>query len=55
MKLTQTQIKWAAQHHWFIADNRNGTITVADRYSDGRETIMVWRGTFAQLRDWAGY
>lgn len=55
MPLTPNQIKWAAQHDWFVKDNGDHTITVADRYSDGTEIIMTWHLTFAELRDWAGY
>lgn len=53
--LTREQIAWAKQHDWFVADNGDGTITVADRYSDGFEVIMPWLLGFRALRDWAGY
>jgi hypothetical protein len=35
MTLTTSQITWASEHDWFVRDNGDGTITVADRYSDG--------------------
>lgn len=53
--LTTQQIAWAASHDWFVQDNGDGTITIADRYSDGTEIIMTWHLSFRELREWAGY
>lgn len=55
MPLTANQIKWASLHDWYISANADGSIVVADRYSDGTEIIMTWHLTFAELREWAGY
>lgn len=52
--LTTQQILWASQHDWFIKDNGNGTIVVADR-DDLSDRLQTWVGTFRQLREWAGY
>jgi len=53
--LTQRQIAWAKTHDWFVRDNGDGRIVVADRYSDGTEIIMTWHLSFRALRNWAGY
>ena len=53
--LTAAQIRWAAAHDWFIRDNGDGSIRVADRYSDGTCFIIDWYLSFADLRTWAGY
>ncbi len=55
MPLTSNQIKWASLHDWYVATKVDGSIIVADRYSDGSETIMIWQASFAELRAWAGY
>lgn len=55
-KLTRDQIRWAAAHDWFGADNGDGTITVVERWSDlAGEQQFRWAGTFQELRAWAGY
>ena len=57
--LTPSQIRWAASHDWFHADNLDGTITIVDRCvtSDGvlHEVFKIWDSGFKALRDWAGY
>ena len=53
--LSYSQIIWAAQHDWYVADNGDGTITVAASWSGGLTIIGVFGGSFAALRDWAGY
>ena len=58
--LTSTQIKWASQHDWFVRANAIGEIVVIDRNVDIRthllsERVFIWKGTFRQLREWAGY
>jgi hypothetical protein len=55
--LTPKQLKWAAEHDWCVKIS-DGTLIVADRsVMDGilYTKIYEWRGTFAELRDWAGY
>ena len=56
--LTHKQIAWAAAHDWFVRDNGDGTITVHDWYTIGDalfEERVTWRGSFSELRAWAGY
>ena len=59
--LTAQQIKWAAQHDWFVCDNGDGTITVRDTYmvmggGPARQDTLIWEDrSFAELRSWAGY
>jgi hypothetical protein len=56
--LTQSHIKWASQHDWFIQDNGDGTICVCDASTtDGvySETLIHWNRSFRALREWAGY
>ena len=52
---TPNQIKWAAQHDWFVSVNDNGNIVAREVYSDGSSNIVVHTGSFQELRDWAGY
>lgn len=59
-RLTDNQIAWAASHDWFFGAHNtiNGAIYIADRYTlDGyyREQVLVFTGTFTELRAWAGY
>lgn len=60
VQLTAAQIRWAADHDWFVRDNGDQTITVVDRSYDAandqlHEDVLVWDDTFAALREWAGY
>jgi len=61
--LDASQIRWARNHDWFLADNADGTIAVLDRYSQlhpdksitHHEERIHWTQGFKALRDWAGY
>lgn len=61
--LTVRQIQWAATHDWFLRDNGDGTITLQEAWTVSHKfkacelhtKIILWTGTFAELRDWAGY
>lgn len=57
--LTPSQIKWAASHDWFIADNGDGTIKVRECFTINgvlfQEEPIRWTGSFRALREWAGY
>lgn len=52
--LTAAEVKWAASHDWFVRDNGNGTIVVADR-DNLSDRLQTWVGSFRALREWAGY
>lgn len=55
---TRDQIAWARSHDWFAEALPDGTLIVTDRFTyKGRsfEERIIWGGTFAELRDWAGY
>ena len=55
---SRQEIEWARSHDWFGEELPDGSIIVVDNFTyKGRaysERIM-WGGTFAELRDWAGY
>lgn len=55
---SRQEIAWARSHDWFGEELPDGSIIVVDSFTyKGRsysERIM-WGGTFAELRDWAGY
>jgi hypothetical protein len=56
-RLTPSQLNWAKSHDWFdsIVD---AALIVTDRFTyEGHsyEERIIWAGTFAELRDWAGY
>lgn len=58
--LTATQIRWASEHDWFERDNGDGTILVWDRWvnlvtGEAHHQLKAFEGTFAELREWAGY
>lgn len=57
-QLTPRQIAWAKSHDWF-AGMIGECIEVIDRYTINggplHEDLIIWTGTFAELRDWAGY
>lgn len=52
--MTQSQIKWASRHDWFMMDLGKGKIMVRDSWT-GYDSVMIWAGTFRQLKVWAGY
>lgn len=61
--LTDAQIAWAKAHDWFHHVDRDGVLHVADdtttRDHNGivvlHHQVIAWRGTFQDLRLWAGY
>lgn len=56
--LTPQQIAWAASHDWFLADNKDGTITVKEvSAANGVASLdlVIWAAGFQALKDWAGY
>lgn len=59
--MTPRQIRWAAQHDWFLFEEgvpTTGLIAVCrDVYHDGEEwrEATVRFDSFAELRAWAGY
>lgn len=62
-ELSPSQFLWASQHDWFVAGiaqgaNETGKIIVRDSFIwNGRSYSeeLIWGGTFAELRIWAGY
>lgn len=54
--MTRNQIRWAAQHDWFIKDNGDGSVTVLELQALGGRVFTVGIiSNFKELRDWAGY
>jgi hypothetical protein len=58
--LTQKQVNWALGHDWAIGTNENGSLIVRSsewnaRTSEYSANEMTWIGSFAKLREWAGY
>lgn len=55
--MTRQQIAWASQHDWFIADNTDGTIDVADICTHNGKVIkaIACFSNFSELKAWAGY
>lgn len=63
-QLSDGQKAWAKAHDWYVGIQPvTGCIVVADRYTkrhaDGsvtsHEDVLAWTGSYAALRDWAGY
>lgn len=57
-KLTPSQLTWARSHDWCDQVTPCGALIVTDRFSykgQDYEERIIWAGTFAELRDWAGY
>jgi hypothetical protein len=57
-RLTYAQITWAQNHDWYDSATTDGALIVVDRFTyKGRHYCerVIWGGTFAELRDWAGY
>ena len=50
MNFTESQVKWASQHDWFLGGDSN-YIVCRGEYGDQRVSFT----NFKQLRDWAGY
>lgn len=57
--LTRDQVKWANKHDWFLADNCDGSIWVAeygwDKDGNADNKIILWDKGFKALKTWAGY
>lgn len=56
--LTRQQVIWAAQHDWFVADNRDGSVDVIERATLDGEPPPAKVETFRDIRElraWAGY
>lgn len=60
--LTQRQINWALGHDWAVGTNENGSLIVRsggwplnDETPEDYGHPMTWIGSFAKLREWAGY
>jgi hypothetical protein len=58
--LTPEQIRWAASHDWFVADNKDGTIDVRETWLNvntggSEQAVYQFLGTIDDLREWAGY
>jgi hypothetical protein len=55
--MTNEQIRWAAQHDWFIARDGDMVIVREDiKHACGSWTSTPLRfGSFKKLREWAGY
>jgi hypothetical protein len=57
-QLTARQIEWAKSHDWFVG-MLGDCVEVADRFTVNggpqQEELIRWTGTFAELRNWAGY
>jgi hypothetical protein len=52
------QAAWASRHDWYVAGIAPGKIIVRDSFTwNGRSYSqeLIWGGTFAELRLWAGY
>jgi hypothetical protein len=57
-KFTPQQMAWARSHDWFAEALPDGTLIVTDSFTYKGRTYserIMWGGTFAELRDWAGY
>jgi len=56
--LTEAQIRWATLHDWCLGRVGN-TVEVVDHYTDRKGVFhwrrFVWKKSFEDLRDWAGY
>jgi hypothetical protein len=51
------QLRWIESHDWYDSTVCNRVIVV-DRFTfEGKSysETFIWSGTFAELRDWAGY
>lgn len=57
-RLTAQQVRFAASHDWFVSATAEGIIVVRDLFTfedKAFEEAFIWGGTFAELRNWAGY
>ncbi len=57
-ELSPSQFLWASQHDWFVAGVAGRKIIVRDSFtwnSASYSEQLIWGGTFAELRIWAGY
>ena len=57
---TEKQIKWCKSHDWFHDVLPNGNVRVIDSCVNvntlrSYSHVVVWNGSFAELRNWAGY
>lgn len=58
--LTENQIKWAAEHDWYIATSKDRDAVLVKEVVRDCNTGMVirtqvWFKDFDDLRSWAGY
>lgn len=57
-ELSPQQFLWASQHDWFVAGIAGHKIIVRDSFTYSGKSYseeLIWGGTFAELRLWAGY
>jgi hypothetical protein len=57
-ELSPQQFLWASQHEWFVAAVGVRKIIVRDSFTWNGMSYsdeLIWGGTFAELRLWAGY
>jgi hypothetical protein len=57
-KMTAPQTEWARHHDWFVQATPDGVVIVVDHFTykdHAYSERIIWGGTFAELRDWAGY
>lgn len=56
--MTQSQIKWAAEHDWF-SHTKDGAVVVSEQvYNEHTDTttyVIETFTSFTELREWAGY
>ena len=56
--MTDSQIKWASQHDWYVSNN-SGNVFVNDVVYNSKtkqsETTLVSFNNFSDLYLWAGY
>lgn len=52
--LTARQLNWALAHDWAAWVEADGTLVLRDVSNQGVR-LVEFRGTFGELRTWAGY
>ena len=56
--MTQSQIKWAAEHDWFVKANGDEVVVSETMHNHDKNTqydIETSFTSFTELKNWAGY
>lgn len=56
--MTQSQIKWAAEHDWFIKADGGDVVVNEVIYNpdtDEEQEMIIVFSSFTDLKNWAGY